>query len=217
MPRYDEISGGTRSGTSDDYRIQALLFGIKWDRAVITYSFPDANALWYADRPSFEGFQPLAAQDRDVVRQAMATWGSYIATPVAEVADGVNVGDLRVMRGYYSDPNRSGGIYPNNGPDAGDIGYAGNINLTAGPGSYNYMVVLHEIGHALGLKHPQDSWANLPAGEDDMSHTVMSYSGYPGYFPTTPMVYDILAVQFMYGANYAWHAGDDTYTYGDAH
>ena len=41
----------------------------------------------------------------------------------------------------------------------------------------------------------------------------MSYTEQPG-LPVTPMVYDIWAIQYLYGANMSYHAGDDTYTLG---
>ncbi len=51
----------------------------------------------------------------------------------------------------------------------------------------------------------------------------MSYSASPGdsttqfsFYPTTPMILDVQAIQYIYGANYSYHTGNDTYTYTDA-
>jgi serralysin len=44
---------------------------------------------------------------------------------------------------------------------------------------------MHEIGHAIGLKHPHESSANLPSDRDTWSPTVMSYNK-PGRPPTGP-------------------------------
>ncbi len=60
-------------------------------------------------------------------------------------------------------------------------------------GEHGYTTLIHEIGHALGLKHPHDGAPNLPSGEDNHTNTVMSY-GFPGASPGTPMGYDIMAL-----------------------
>jgi len=51
----------------------------------------------------------------------------------------------------------------------------------------------------------------------------MSYSAQPGdattyfsFYPTTPMLLDVQAIQFLYGADYGYRADDDTYAYTDA-
>jgi len=51
----------------------------------------------------------------------------------------------------------------------------------------------------------------------------MSYSTQIGvtgtlfsYYPTTPMILDIQAIQYVYGANNSYHTGDDTYSYSDS-
>jgi serralysin len=89
-----------------------------------------------------------------------------------------------------------------------------------------FQTLLHEVGHALGLSHPHTEsdktryTAPLPELEDSLKSTVMSYAPWTGQLgapnrgiPTTPMVYDILAMQHLYGANLSHNAADTTYRF----
>lgn len=98
-------------------------------------------------------------------------------------------------------------------------------------GSDNYETFVHEIGHALGLSHPfnDNSGASLlPVAVENYKYTVMSYTEYAGagYYPgipeiigvapSTPMLLDIQAIQYLYGANMNTRTGDDVYAFSNA-
>lgn len=75
------------------------------------------------------------------------------------------------------------------------------------PGDFGALALLHELGHALGLTHPQ-AIAPAFASYNSRAFTVMSYLPV-GVEPATPLVYDIAAVQELYGPDR--RAGDDRY------
>ena len=93
------------------------------------------------------------------------------------------------------------------------------INL----GSNSFHIVLHEIGHALGLKHPHDGGlagytTYQAAGLDEYDSgylTLMSYAPTSHVWnfgwATTPLPLDIIAAQAIYGANTTTNAGNTSY------
>lgn len=104
-------------------------------------------------------------------------------------------------------------------------------------GAYNYMVMVHEIMHGLGLAHPHDDGGSSTImdgvteefdsfgdfGLNQGVYTVMTYNnGFPlgtaapksqlfGY-EIGPMALDIAVLQAKYGANETHASGDDTYS-----
>ena len=89
-------------------------------------------------------------------------------------------------------------------------------------GGQGFNTIIHEIGHTLGLKHPG---VNHEGNSWDQLHSVMSYNGISKVLgiseipsmghAATPMPFDILVVQLIYGPNMSYHTGDNTYILKD--
>lgn len=77
-----------------------------------------------------------------------------------------------------------------------------NTNLT--PGTEGYETLLHELGHALGLKHPFETTTGntttLPSWQDNSSNTLMSYRAYGGPYAQMSQ-YDVAALMWLYGGD----------------
>lgn len=76
--------------------------------------------------------------------------------------------------------------------------FAQNRDLT--PGSYGYETLLHELGHAMGLKHPFDEDIHLDASVDNTANTLMSYVDAGGPYQHFSQ-YDLAALNWLYGGD----------------
>lgn len=89
------------------------------------------------------------------------------------------------------------------------VAFDNTLDLSSG-GQFN--LLLHELGHALGLKHPFSD-PILPASEDNNKYTVMSYSANPdnAQLSDAMMLFDVYALQDIWGGA-TFQEGDSIYS-----
>ena len=214
-----------------DPLVNGVLSGIKWATGSLTFSFPSSGSLYGSYSGSNEpttGFEALTAAQQTATRAVLQMYSAVANVTFTEVTETSSVhGDLRYAESNA--PSTAWAYYPSTSALGGDIWLNNSKNYYDTPlvGTYAFQTLLHETGHAMGLKHPQDakgSFAAMPAHVDSLEYTVMSYRSYVGApltgytagstsYPQTLMMYDIAALQFMYGANYTTNAGNSTYTW----
>lgn len=210
--------------------------GTRWTGNEITYSFPTVTSQWaYTGEPDDRRYALFNEKQASAFTQAIAVWGDVLDVDFALVIEPNQEGQIRVA---FTGMETAAGwaYYPSasNQPIAGDIWIdSDSINSTFAKGSYEFRVLVHEIGHAIGLGHPD----TLPAGKDSMLHSIMSTSdsrlnqsliveaktdpfGTLSWETRTvytpmPMLFDIAAAQALYGANTSTRAGDTVYTWSD--
>lgn len=246
MPNFTDTSvvstyALTGNKFTDSLLFAKAMFRSKWStvsdgKTQISYSFPwlDGVASKFVDS---YGSEPVAATRGAMpageianIEKAFQAWANVAKINFTQVTetDAGTVGDIRValsssVSGRYWGYSKGYSNGASNGH--GDIWISPTYgNGSFAPGTYNYMAMMHEIGHSLGLDHPFEG-NKIPSGFDVRSYTIMSYTdpknvwwynastGQQEYLIKTPMVYDIAAIQAIYGANTDYNSGDTTYAY----
>jgi serralysin len=143
-------------------------------------------------------------------------------TEVAETAS--QHADLRFA--MSDKPGTAWAYFPSTNASGGDAWFNNSSGYYDAPrkGDYANLTFIHEIGHSLGLEHAHEHYV-MPLHRDSMEYTVMSYRSYveasttTGYtneswgYAQSLMMYDIAALQHMYGANYNIQSGNTTYSW----
>ncbi|KAF0227766.1 MAG: hypothetical protein FD175_2472 [Beijerinckiaceae bacterium] len=233
MPQY----GGTGAnfwasqGATGNTNTNGVLSGSKWGGTTLTYSFPTLTSQYdvgYGTELT-NGFLTAPEATRVAIRYAMNLVSQYTNLTTTEVDPAVTQADVRVAFSNEADPTAYA-YYPADSTTGGDIWYGNSYASYKNPvkGQYAWATTIHELGHSLGLKHGHQTGgvANtaMQAAYDQMAYSIMTYKSYEngpttGYtnetngYAQTFMMYDIAALQVMYGANFNTNSGNTTYTW----
>lgn len=224
-----------------DARVNGLLSGYGWGGGKLTYSNPNAASDYgrgyYSDydrdgrSAQSDGFSKLSSAQYTSVRTALegvskASVGfsveGFTKLSVSSAGAGSGAGDIRVAN--TRDVSTSYAYMPGAGV-GGDV-WLGGSGRAPRAGNYDHMIVLHEMGHALGLKHTHEGWGagKLAASYDSPEFTVMTYRPWVGAAPSgyhfekwgapqSYMMLDVAALQHMYGADFTANAGNTVYSW----
>jgi Ca2+-binding RTX toxin-like protein len=227
--------------------VQALVSGASWNHAgpafTLTYGFPSQASFYPAfkevtpasDFAPFNGQQQFAtrallqlvANVTQITFTENTTQGAYTTAGTAANAN------LRYAQSSEANPTAYAYEPTNGGPSSlGGSAWFGinnpNANFNAPQqGNYAWMGILHETGHALGLKHGHEFPLAISPDHDSVEYSVMTYRSYPGKdlstggytnetwgYAQTLMMLDIAALQKIYGgANYNFNSGASVYSW----
>ena len=195
----------------------------------ITYGFRSSDA----SDPGFVRFSSVLISAAD---QAMALWSDVANIKFQKVGTGTTgeaayTDNATMLFAGDVDSGGYGWTYFPGDRSASSIDGNVYLNTSGGNfanlsnGNYEFMALIHEIGHGLGLDHPgaynggNPTYAlNAEYLQDSRQYTVMSYfdaeetGAVHGWnFAATPLLHDIAAIQKLYGANTSARADDTVY------
>jgi hypothetical protein len=167
-----EHTGNPFSGQQD---IDATLIGSKWISTNLTYSFPtNANQYQagYGSTPAGSGFATnpsgliaFNAAQQTAARYALAQIQAYTNVTFTEITETTTThATFRFAQTSDVTLRTAHAWFPSNLNQSGDVWFGTSTNqpfyLTPAPGNWGQATMMHELGHAMGLKHGHQNYTN---------------------------------------------------------
>lgn len=204
----------------------ALLSGHSWTDGTpgtpvfVTYSFPTQEPGYQRSEFGYSRFEALSKTEQRLAERALEAWENVSGIHFLKVSPGK--GDINFSAYDFNRLGLDGISALTQVPGQRGQEYSGDIFIDSTE-NISFGVFLHEVGHAIGLKHPfEANYLNdkiLASQFDNSNYTVMSYNHVGAV--TGPARLDIQAASYLYGAarldgtkaaSWSWNSRTETLT-----
>jgi serralysin len=235
---YGSGTSTVANTSTGDNNIDGLIADRRWASANVTFSFTSNFQNDYEDESDYPDsgvhrhtFASLNTGQRAAIQDWVAMYESVSGLNLIELT-GNNDRNATLRIANSEDPGQidapAYAYLPDGSVKAGDVWFDRSTESNPILGNRVYHTAGHELGHALGLKHGHETGGirnvAMNFDRDSMEFSIMTYRSYVndislGYdnetfgFAQSLMMYDIRAIQQMYGANFAHNASNTTYTF----
>lgn len=227
---HSVINTSTSSWAAEALAAYPSLIGDSaWQQDSIGYGYPSVRPL---DHNAVSGWRPLNSLEQSLFEGVVERQNTYLAADLVSSNDP----DVRVVAAQLGQGTAGYAYFPGDGI-GGDTFISASNSVGEAEGHYfSKSLMAHELGHAMGLKHPFEDAPILESALDNYYYSIMSYTrvghwkveandlggGYYEFF-TTDKAYrtdlgmiDIAALQSLYGADMSTNQDDTVYTYAEA-
>ncbi len=190
------------------------------------YAFPEEQPGYLKVGPNTKGWSPVNEQVKSIYRDIFLDLSQYVNISFLETEQTDDLSIIAIMSNVQN--STTGYAYEPIGVLALDSDYLFSdifissdfqnpLFLSDGKTNFNYELLIHELGHAIGLRHPFENFTGdgsyLNSAEEYSQWTAMSYTQDTEYYDGQFRLLDLAAIVSIYGINPTYNSGNDIYKF----